>query len=50
MWLIIAINIIIIVCIDVDTSLRGPCVVGVMNKFTWTAEVLWRKREGMYTL
>ena len=22
----------------------------VMNKFTWTTEVLWRKRDGMATL
>ena len=26
------------------------CVVDAMNKFTWTREVLWRKRVGMATL
>ena len=31
-------------------SQRAPCVVAVMNKFTWTAEVLWRERDGMATL
>ena len=29
-------------------SARGA--VDAMNKFTWTAEVLWRKRDGMATL
>ena len=34
----------------VDSSQWGPCVVAAMNKFTWTTEVLWRKRDGMATL
>ena len=29
---------------DVDPSSQGPCVVTMMNKFTGTTEVLWRKR------
>ena len=37
-------------CHDADPSLWGLCVVDAMNKFTWTAEVLWRKRDGMATL
>ena len=28
----------------------GPCVLDVINKITWTAEVLWKKRVGMATL
>ena len=35
---------------DVDSGPWGPCVVAAMNKFTRTAEVLWRKRDGMATL
>ena len=35
---------------DVDSGPRGPCVVAVMDKFTWTTEVLWRKRDGMAAL
>ena len=35
---------------DVDSGQRGPCVVAVTNKFTWTAEVLWRTRDGMAPL
>ena len=35
---------------DADPSPRGPCVVDATNKFTQTAEVLWRKRDGMATL
>ena len=31
-------------------GLWGLCVVAAMNKFTQTAEVLWRKRDGMATL
>ena len=37
-------------CFDVDFSQRGPCVVDAMDKFTGTAEVLWRKRDSMATL
>ena len=29
---------------------QGPCVVAKTNKFTWTKEVLWRKRDHMATL
>ena len=36
--------------LDADSDQRGPCVVDVTNKFTQTAEVLWRKRDGMATL
>ena len=33
------------------TPTSGVCgVVAATNKFTWTAEVLWRKRDGMATL
>ena len=35
---------------DADPGPQGPCVVAVMNKFTRTSEVLWRKRDGMATL
>ena len=33
------------------TPTSGVCgVVAATNKFTWTAEVLWRKRDSMATL
>ena len=35
---------------DADSGPQGPCVVDAMNKFTWTTEVLWRKRDGTATL
>ena len=35
---------------DVDPGRQGSCVVAVINKFTQTTEVLWRKRDGMATL
>ena len=35
---------------DEDPGPWGPCVVDAANKFTRTAEVLWRKRDGMATL
>ena len=35
---------------DMDSDQRGPCVVDAMNKFTQTAEVLRRKRDGTATL
>ena len=35
---------------DVDPGPRDPCVVAAMDKFTWTTEILWRKREGIVTL
>ena len=35
---------------DVDSGQWGPCVVAVMNKFTGTAEILWRKRDGIAAL
>ena len=35
---------------DADPSPWGLCAVAAMNKFTWTTEVLWRKRESMATL
>ena len=35
---------------DADPRPWGPCVVDEMNKFTQTAEVLWRKRGVMATL
>ena len=36
--------------VDADPSPPGPCVVDVTNKFTWTTEVLRRKRDGMAAL
>ena len=36
--------------IDADPGQRDPCVVAAMDKFTWTTEILWRKRDGMATL
>ena len=38
-WVIV----ILLMVSDMDSSPQGPCVVAVMNKFTWTAEILWRK-------
>ena len=35
---------------DVEPGPWGLCVVAAINKFTWTTEVLWRKRESMATL
>ena len=35
---------------DADYIQQGPYFVDVTNKFTQTAEVLWRKRGGMTTL
>ena len=35
---------------DTDSVQWGPFVVDVINKFTQTAEVLWRKKDGMATL
>ena len=35
---------------DTDPGPQGPCVVAMTNKFTWTKEVLWRKRDSMATL
>ena len=35
--------------LDADSDLRGLCFVAVMNEFTQTEEVLWRKRDGMAT-
>ena len=35
---------------DVDSGPQGPCVVAVINKFTQTTDVLWRKRDGTSTL
>ena len=35
---------------DADPGPQGPCVVAVMNKFTRTTEILWRKRDGMATI
>ena len=32
---------------DADPRPQSPCVVAAMNKFTGTAEVLWRRRNGM---
>ena len=37
-------------CIDANPSLQGLCVVAAMDKFTWTTEILWRKRDGVATL
>ena len=28
-----------------DPGARDPCVVAAMDKFTWTTEILWRKRD-----
>ena len=36
--------------INADSGPRGLCVVAVTNKFTRTAEVLWRKRGGTAAL
>ena len=35
---------------DVDPGQRGPCVVAAIDTFTRTAEILWRKRDGMAAL
>ena len=35
---------------DANPGQQGPCVVAAMDKFTWTTEILWRKRDGMATL
>lgn len=35
---------------DADPGRQDPCVVATMNKFTWTTEILWKKRDGMPTL
>ena len=35
---------------EADSDQWGPCVVDATNKFTRTAEVLWRKRDGMASL
>ena len=35
---------------DVDPGRKGPCVVAVMDKFTQTTEILWRKRDVMAAL
>ena len=35
---------------DVVPGPRDPCVVAAVDKFTWTTEILWRKRDGMATL
>ena len=35
---------------DADPGLRDPCVVAAMDKYTWTTEILWRKRDSMATL
>ena len=35
---------------DADSVQQGLYVVDETNKFTWTAEVLWRKRDGLATL
>ena len=35
---------------DADPGLRDLCVVAAMEKYTWTTEILWRKRDGMATL
>ena len=37
-------------CGDADPDPQDLCVVAAMDKFTWTTEILWRKREGMATL
>ena len=37
-------------CPDADSILRSPYIVDAMNKFTWTTEVLWRKRDDLATL
>ena len=34
---------------DADPGPRDPCVVAAMGKFTWTTEILWRKRDDMAT-
>ena len=36
--------------IDADAGPQDLCVATAMNKFTWTTEILWRKRNGMATL
>ena len=30
---------------DADPGLQDLCVVAAMDQFTWTAEILWRKRD-----
>ena len=35
---------------DEDSLKRGLYVVDETNKFMWTTEVLWRKRDGTATL
>ena len=35
---------------DADPGPRDPCVVAAVDKFTWTTEILWRKRDGVATL
>ena len=35
---------------DADPAAWDPCVVAAIDKFTWTTDILWRKRDGMATL
>ena len=35
---------------DADPSPWDLCVVAAVEKFTWTTEILWRKRDSMATL
>ena len=37
-------------CNDVDPGPQDPCAVEAIDKYTWTTEILWSKRDGMATL
>ena len=34
---------------DADPGQWDPCAVAAIDRFTWTTEILWRKRDSMAT-